>query len=437
MQPEYPQPGFQQPAIPPLPEPPQHTSRKKLIIIGAVVLLVIAAIATYFLVIKKSGNKTEDHVKNTGSTVIFGSSATPVSYADNKMYDACNLIPVSLLKTHIEKYDETFNSMSSDQRLKSPLMIDHGYVDRTIPNILGTDSTARDPGTTVSETGIDSTVRAKSFISVMDSHCIYGQGSSFNTEFAAAYILQPPAPLHPKLTAYLAELKQKGKMATESQGVEVYIEPVQESDETYTAIFKKRDTVVFFTSLQQKLIQAASDEIVKVLAKEPAGPSTITYPPFYSKLTDTCKLFPASDFERLLGKPASAVATETWAITESEEDTAMRECSRIEVERFKQGEISSTVVGLSESRTEDQTKKRLTAITTDERNTAAPVKNLGDEAYVITRDATAHLQYSLVIRSGKVLLTIESSGETKDANADAFLSRTLPVGQTVFSNYTN
>lgn len=434
MQPEYSQPTFAG-----QPEPPSSNSRKKLIIIiGVGVVLLLAIVSAVFLMSgdsKKSNNKTEEQPKNTGTTVLFGNAKDAVQYAGNAVYDACNLMPINILKTHIEKYDELFNSMSSDRHLKNGLVIDHGYIDRNISATLGKDGVAREPSKTVSETGVDSTVRAESFMSIVDSHCTYAQGATFGSEFADVYVIQPPQPLHPQLVAYLNELKQKGKMAIESQGVQVYLEPVRTGDTSYTAIFKKGNTVVFLSSAQQALIQAASDEIVKTLAQAPTGPANITYPAFYSQLKDSCALFPANDFERLMSKPSSSLASETWAITESEEDTAMRECTRIEVERTGQSEISTTRVSLSESRTEDQTKNRLTVIKNDEDSTVTPLKDLGDEAYAIRDVTTANPRYSIVIRVGKVLIAVDSTGETKDATTDAFLSRTLPVAQTVLANF--
>jgi predicted Fe-Mo cluster-binding NifX family protein len=230
---------------------------------------------------------------------------------------------------------------------------------------------------------------------------------------------------------YLDELKQKGKLAIESRGVQVYIEPVQKGDVDYTVILKKDTTVVFFSSLKNELVQAASDEIVKKLAQAPTGPTTTEYPALYSKLTSACALLPAADFERLLQKPASSLATETLALTEVEKDTASRECTRIEVERLKQGEITNTRISLFESRTEPQAKERIAAIKSKEGTTVTALKDLGDEAYAIATDRG----YSIVIRSGKVALGIKSDGETKDTNVGAFLSRTQPIAALVFANY--
>ncbi len=430
------QPDNQQPVYPTsVPEAPQKQSSKKWLIIIIIAVVLLGAIGAFLLLgKKKSGDKAADQPKNTGSTVVFGSSPNPVTYAGNKIYDACNFVPIDLLKTHIGDYSRAFDSMSTDKRTNEPLIIDHGYIDRTVPEALGKDNQVREPSIGIGETSVDRSVRAASFYNIGDSHCIYGQGKNFSSEFAAVYVVQPPARLDPTFAAYLDELKRTGRMAIESQGIQVYIEPVKEGDTTNTGIFRKGDTIVFMTTRKFELLQAASETIVAALAKDPAGPATITYPPFYSQLTDSCALLPAGDFQRLMGKPSSAVISEEWGVSEWGVNTARRECTRIEVERLKEGEVSSVRTELTESRTEGETKDRLAALKNDEYSKATPLKDLGDEAYTITREI-GNINRSIVIRSGKVLITVESGGETKDANTDAFVSRTLPVAKVIFKNF--
>lgn len=430
-------PNFQQPTELP-PEVPSSTAgngKKKLFIgIGVGVAVIIAALATFLLWPK--GNEVKNTAqKNISQPVSFSTVKEPVSYAGTKVYDACNLISIDLLKKHIEGYDESYKTMGTTKFPKQPLVMDHGYIDRTIPQPLGDDAKLRDLGIIVGGDAIDRSVRAANFMSIRDSHCTYGQGENFNSEFAQVFVLQPPAPLHPKLIAYLAELKKAGRLAIEASGVQVYIQPIKKGDQTNIGIFRKGNLVVFFSSRSFDLLQAASDQIFATLSKEPTGPMTAKYPDVYPKLsTNACNLLSADEFQRLLGRPSSAVITETLFLTDSEANTASRKCSRIEVERFRAGEISSVNYTISESRTEEQTKNRVVTLKNHEFDTIAPVTNsgLGDEAYSITNGVTK--RYSLAVRVGKVLLFVETGGETKDANLDAFLARARPIAETIITN---
>lgn len=427
-------PDYQNPT--PFMRPPQpNRGKKKLfLIIGGLVALVAIA-ATAFLLLPKAQQKNDQQAVNSNepASIKFGTEKDPVTYAGHKMYDACNLMPISVLNAHVGKFEETSKSLGTDKKLDDPLMMDHGYVDRNITSVQSGGDKAREPGTAVSETGIDATVRARSFMSIGDSHCTYAQGRNFNSSFAAVYVIQPPQPLHPKLIAHLDSLKAQGRLAIESQGVQVYVEPTKEGDDSYVAIFRKGGVVVFLKSLNYPLIQAASDEIVKNL-QAPAGPLTTTFTGPYAKLTDTCKLFTASDFERALGKPASAVTSEEISLTEVEDKTAARKCTRIEVERFREGEISSTNIQLAVSRTEDLAKNSAKTLKDNKDDTVLPLRNLGDEAYAITDGFSK--RHSIVVRVKNALLTVESSGEVKDADLQAFIARTEPIAQTVVKNYS-
>lgn len=418
----------------PQPTPPENKKKLWLMIGVAIALVVIIGVAAFLLSKGTPEAKKENSpAKNEPTSIKFGTEKETPSYAGNKMYDACNLMPISFLKTHVGEFEESLKKLGTDIRLKDPLMLEHGYIDRSISGIQGDDNKAREPGTLVSETGIDSTVRAGSFMSIGDSHCQYAQGRNFNSNLASIYVIQPPQPLHPKLIAYLDALKAGGRMAIESQGVQVYVEELKETDDAYAAIYRKGDVVVFLKTLNFPLIEAASDEIVKNL-RSPEGPLITTFTGLYGQLADTCKLFTADDFKKILGKPASAITNEVIGLTELDPKTAVRECTRIEVERLKEGEISSTNVKLAVSRTEDQAKTSLSDLkkkTTE--TTANPLKNLGDEAYVITEGFTKNR--SIVVRIKNATLTVISNGEVKDADEAAFTSRTLPIARTVVEKY--
>lgn len=429
-------PGDMQPtALPPQPGP--NRGKKRLTIIAVVAALLVIGGALFFILngSKKSNNDTQQSVNHGPQVITFSAGKDAVSYAGNPVYDACNLFPIDLIKTHIENYTETLASLGGDKKLKDPLVMEHGYIDRSVPSIQGDDGVPREPKKGISETSVDSSIRSGAFISIGDSHCQYGQGQNFNSEVAAIYIMQPPVPLPPQLVSYLAELKQKGRLAIELQGVEVYVEPVVEGDTVNTSIFRKGNTVVFMTSRKFELLQAASEAIVNTLSKPPAGPMIATYPSMYSKMTDSCALLPAADFERLLGKPSSAVISEELGLTEWEDGTTHRECSRIEVERLKQGEISSVRTTLEESRTEEQAKNRLNALKSDKDNKTTALNDLGDEAYIVTNDLLSTLRYSIVVRVGKMLITVKSNGETKDTSVDSFTARTNPIAKVIVDNY--
>lgn len=441
----YMNPDMQQPIVTPsytpytTPEPPQgNTGKKKLmLIIAGIVVLVAGSVAAFFLLrpdAKPANKETSSGKAGTGSPVTFSKADRAVTYAGNAMYDACNFLPVSILQKHTGEFDKSYKSLASGFRLKDPLVIDHGYYDRDISAIIGKDGTAREPGTLITETSNSNAIRASSFMSIGDSYCMYGQGQNFNSSLAKVYVLQPPKPIHPSLAGYLAELKKGGQLAEVIQGVEVYIETPKEGDDAIAAMFKKGNVIVFMSSRNADLLQAAIEPVVDGLNKPPAGRMLAKFPDAYSKTINTCDLLPASDFQRLFGKPASALTSEFINLTESEPYTSYRECSRIEDERLKEGEISSARIQLTESQTEKQTKQRITTIKEDTNNKLTPIKDLGDEAYAVTT-TLAGTRRQMIVRVGKVLFTIKTEGEVKDASDESFIARTVPVAKTVVANY--
>lgn len=425
MQPEIPQPMFSGG-----PESPKKSHKKVIIIISIAVGLLIAGAAIFFLM---SNSKPPEASKDqlVFKPIEFAAAKDPVSYAGNKMYDACAMLPQSILEKHVEDYTEISHKLGSSSHLEFPVMMDHAYSDRTIPTVLGKDGEPAEPTITVGEKSIDSSVRAQSFMNLAGSYCFYGQGRSFNTTFAKVYIIQPPTPLSGKLTAYLDELKQKGRLATEVQGVQAYVETVKEGDSELAVVLKKGPVVVFVSSTRDKLLQDASDAVANILAKGPTiGPMTAKYPAPYQQLTNPCELFPADEFERLLGKPASSTALETLSLTEVAENVIQRECARFETERFTQGEITTSRITLAEARTESAAIKRLEALKTERSAKATAVTGLGDEAYLVA----AEYDNKIVIRLGKRLIEITTTGETKDTTPEIFSARTLPVADAVMKN---
>jgi len=266
---------------------------------------------------------------------------------------------------------------------------------------------------------------------------MYAQGKNFNTSFGEVYVLQKPTPLSGDLLKYLDQLKAKGRLAKDVSGIQAYAEPVRPGDDDLTVILRKGTTVVFFSSLSQPLIEAATTAIFNALLAGPAGPMTATYPDVYGKLVDTCSLIPADTFTQLTGLPTSAVVTETLALTEVEKDTAERSCHRIEVERTNHTPISSIDVTLSQSRTEDAAKARIATMQTAPDTSFTPLgENLGSESFIRTKTAVSEKSYSVVIRQGSAILEIIYDNEQGSyASIDDFKTKITPVAKAVFDKF--
>jgi hypothetical protein len=428
MQPEIPQPMFSGPPT----EPPKKSHKKLIIaIIIVLVFLIAGGVGAYFFL--KPKPTPDNTVVPDGSfkPVEFGSESTPITYAGHKMYDACTIIPQHLLEKHVEGYKDVYQSLGGDRTLQNPVKIEHGYIDRNIPNVLGNDDKPREPSISISTDKVDSTIRARSFMSIADSHCLYGSGIAFNLQYAQVHIIQPPTPLPPKLLTLLDELKQQGHLIAEVEGIQAYVD-VKEGDSEIVLVLKKGDVVMFVASKYADLIQDASDLATQVLVKGQVGPMTAKYPAPYAQLINPCSLFSADDFERLLGKKADSITAETLHLTETEEKLAERECARYEVERLRQGEVTTSTVILGEARTDEEAKKRLANVKAE--GAATPVSDLGDEAYLVAVSGNTAHPYKYVVRVGKRLVEIMTSGEAKDVSADAFAGRTLPVAKVVLGN---
>ena len=428
MQPEIPQPIFSGP-----PQVPQKKSRKKLIIsIGAVIFLLVVGGVGAYLFLKPKPAQNDSAQQNSGfKAVEFGTEAAVPTYAGNKMFDACNVIPQSLLEKHVEGYKDVYESLGTDRTLEHPGTFEHGYIDRNIPNVLGDDGQPREPSISISADKVDSSVRARSFMKLADSHCLYGSGIAYNLQYVQVHIIQPPTPLHPKLLALLDDLKKQGRLLVEVEGVQAYAD-VQEGDSEMVLILKKGDVVMFIASKYVDLVQEASDLAAQMLVKGPVGPMTAKYPAPYANLVNPCNLFSADDFERLLGKKADSITAETLHLTETEAKLAERECGRYEVQRLREGEVTTSRIILGEARTEQDAKTHLAALKAE--GTATPAAGLGDEAYVIAINGNTPYPYKYVIRVGKMLVKVVSTGEAKDTSTQVFAERTLPMAKVVVGN---
>lgn len=428
MQPEIPQPMFTSG-----PEESPKKSRKKLIIgiIIAVVLLIAGGVAAFVLLKPKAAVQQQNAPTTSSKFVEFGAENTAFTYAGHKMYDACNVLPQSLLEKHVEGYKDVYEALGTDRILQNPVNMEHGYIDRNIPTVLGKDGQAREPSISISTDKVDSTVRARSFMSIADSNCRYASGIAFNLQYVQVHIIQPPTPLHPKLLALLDSLKQRGQLIIEVQGVQVYLD-VEEGDSEIVMVIKKGDVVMFVASKYKNLIQEASDIAAAVLAKEPTGPMTAKYPGQYAGLTNPCTLFTADDFEKTLGKKASSITNETINLTETDKNYITRVCTRYEIERLKEGEVTNSSITLGEARTENDAKAQINGMKA--KSPGTPVPGLGDEAYLLGTPGDTLKSLKLIVRQGKQVLEIISQGEAKDASAEAFSARTLPVAKIVMSN---
>ncbi len=414
------------------PEAPKK-SRKKLIIILVIVaaLLIAAGVAAFILLKPKAAVKQQDASTTSSKFVEFGTEPTAFTYAGHKMYDACNVLPQSLLEKHVEGYKDVYEALGTDRILQNPVNIEHGYIDRNIPAVLGKDGQAREPSISISADKVDSSVRARSFMSLADSSCRYASGIAYNLQYAQVHIIQPPTPLHPKLLTLLDNLKKKGQLLIEVQGVQVYLD-VEEGDSEIVMVLKKGDVVMFVASKYKNLIQEASDIAAAVLLKEPTGPMTAKYPAQYAGLINPCALFTADDFEKTFGKKADSITNETLNLTETDKNYITRDCTRYEIERLKEGEVTNSKITLGEARTENDAKAQINGIKA--KSPGTPVSNLGDEAYLIGTPGDALKPLKLLVRSGKQVLEIVSQGEIKDTSADAFSARTLPVAKIVMNN---
>lgn len=415
------------------PPEPAKKSHKKIIIISIVVALLLAAagVTAYILLRPKAPQQSSEQQDASVKEIQFGTDGAALTYAGHKMYDACNVIPQSLLEKHVEGYKDVYRSLGTDRTLEHPVKIEHGYIDRNIPNILGDDGQPREPSISISTDKVDNSVRARSFMKLADSHCMYGSGIAYNLQYAQVHIMQPPTPLHPKLLALLDDLKKQGRQLIEVEGIQVYTD-VKEGDSEMVLILKKGDVVMFLASKYVDLIQEASDLAGAVLAKEPTGPMTAKYPVPYTQLTNPCKLFSADDFERLLGKKADSITTETLHLTETEAKLAERECRRFETVRLREGEVTTSTVILSEARTEEDAKKRLNEVKAEGATTS--VSGLGDEAYLVAVGGNTVEPYKYVVRLGKRLVEVMTTSEIKDTSAETFSARTLPVAKVVLNN---
>ena len=426
MQPEIPQPIFSAG-----PEAPKTKSRKKVIIISIVsALIVLIGGAAAYMFFKPTPAVQQQNTPNSASSkfVEFGAENTAFIYAGHKMYDACNVLPQSLLEKHVEGYKDVYEALGTDRILQNPVNMEHGYIDRNIPSVLGKDGQAREPSISISADKVDSTVRARSFMTLADSHCTYASGIAYNLQYVQVHIIQPPTPLHPKLLTLLDSLKQRGQMIIELQGVQVYLD-VEEGDSEIVMVLKRGDVVMFVASKYKNLIQEASDMAVAVLAKEPTGPMTAKYPAQYAGLINPCTLFTADDFEKTLGKKADSITGETLNLTETDKNYITRVCTRYEIERLKEGEVTNSRITLGEARTENDAKAQINGIKA--KNPGTLVSGLGDEAYLLGVPGDSLKPLKLLVRSGKQVLEIASQGEAKDTSAETFSARTLPVAKIV------
>ncbi len=420
-------------------------SRKKWIIIGAiggVVLLAAIAAVVFFLLPKNSSKdqaaQSEAQIPND---IVIASSATPVSYAGHKVYDACNFISLDTIRKVVPGYQPLLDTIGTDKQPTEPLVIEHNYIDRDIASPLGKDGQPRLKGTTIGGSG---KTTADNFISRADTNCWYGQGEDIamggsGKTFAKLFVYQPPTPISQEFQSYIGGLT---KTASES-GIDAYAMSELDESKFATVLFvdSAKSTIVMLKTGTKELIEPMSNDIIKVLKDTPKGPMTVIYPEPWSKLKDPCTLLTAADFQAFTGKPASAITEDSTTITELDGQLMQRRCARLEVERLNAGEISESAVTVRVAKDEKGAKGYIDHLRNDDMDNInieqvkQPIDGV-DDMYVRATGLIKVRAYELDLRIGAAIVTVNVEGESGlDASVDAYVERMLPIAQSVVNNW--
>jgi len=405
--------------------------------VAVVVIAVIIAVALNVFM-PKQGQKPTDSGQ-IDRTFKIGAEPQAITYANNPVYDACNLMSLETVKKNIPNYQSILDTIGTDKRPDEPLVIAHRYVDRDIAQPLGKDGEARSKGTVLGQ----GEASAATFISSADSNCLYGQSKDislgYGKTFAKVFITQRPTPIAQELIAHLAT---QTKTASEG-GFDVYVEPSRDSSGFLTAtIFNSSKGIVVISKTSTvELASAALTEIVNTLSQPAKGPMTVTYPAPWTPLVNPCSLLTADDFQHFTGKPTGALAEETVKLTEVGGGQMERLCQRLEIERLNGGDISESAVAIRQSKDVQAAQKYSDNLKNNDKDniTVQPLKQkiaLADDAYVKTvTSGDKVIGYELEMRIGAALIFLSLKGETPDASADAFSARILPVALSVVEKY--
>jgi hypothetical protein len=426
----------------PIEKQPEKSKQKWIVvgIISGIVLLVIAIILTILLMNKPKEPTPPPSEKQEVSkefTIVPGDTA--LSYAGNKVYDACDLISFDTVRKNITDYQKILDTIGTDQRPTQPLTIDHDYFDRDIPAVLGKDGAERAKGTVIGASG---NVGISAFLSTLDSNCWYGQGEGISLgsgkTFVKTYVIQKPTPISGELLAYINSLKPYG---TEN-GVTIYLEsgPDNSGFATIIAINEAKDTVAVFKTGSQKIAEGAANDLIKALSQPPKGPLEVTYPKPWQAMPNPCELLTAADFERYTGKPASALAEDRISLTDVGDNQMQRRCERLEVERLNAGEISKSDVTVRIAKNAEAAKSYVVGLKTAENDLTEvyPLKQTiegADEAYV-KKDQFTGNNNSLEMRIGEVFLAVNVVGEAgAEDSIEAYTERMLPIAKELLERF--
>jgi hypothetical protein len=436
---------FETPTSPPPVQPPS-SSRKKWILTGSIVavVLVAAGVAAVLLTILP---KNTDNAKQPGQAAIpkefkIASTGEAISYAGNKMYDACSFISFDTVRRVVENYQSQLDTIGTDRRATDPLVIEHRYVDRDIASPLGKDGQPREKSTTVGGSGVTD---IGDFMSSYDSNCWYGQGEDIATggsgsAFAKVQVSQLPVLLSQDLKNFLGKLTK----TTSADGVDVYVQPELDDGGFATVIFanQSKNLVVALKVGNQALVEPMMSDVAKVLTNGPAGPVAVEYPAPWEKLKNPCMLLTAADFEQFTGKKAQALADEQINLTELENTFMKRKCYRLEVDNLDNTEISTSTVTARLAKSEANAKAYIEKLKSGE-DPLAKVELVNreidgaDEAYVVVRSLLDEVRsYEFEVRAGAAVLTMVVEDEKGlDKSTDAFIDRMMPVVNSVLKKW--
>lgn len=426
------------------PSPVSLARKKKWLIplVATIALVIIGGIIALVLTLNRSKQENAPPAQSNTNQQGFRAEAggTPMKYAGNAVYDACNLLPFDTVRQKVNNYQTILDMVGTDEKPSDPLMIEHRYFDRDIAAPLGKDAQPRSTGTTVGQAG----VTASSFISESDSNCWYGQGKEpslgLGKTFAKVYVTQKPTPLSADLLAYFGTLQKAGSQ----DGINAYIEPQKDSGGFLTSIVHNTSTsvVAILKTSTQELAQDGTLSIMQTLSEAPRGPMNIIYAKAWSSMPNPCRLFSASDFEKFIGKPASALAEDTMNLSEIGGRLMRRDCKRLELERLDGSPIAKTTVVIRLADSESSAKKYVEDIKKNEADqfTIQPLKqriNLADDAYIkIIGPTDKPTNYELDMRIGAAVIIIGLEPESGvDSSVDAYAARILPIARSIAENY--
>jgi hypothetical protein len=434
------------------------SSKKKLyIIIGVAAVMILFIGIILFFVLRQPKSSPQESAKADTSSFSTKIEPTAFTYAGQPQYDACSLLTLDTVAKHTKGFEDTIKTTPTDTdgTYPDPLMIEHRYIDRNIEQVLPGDTGPRQTSHVLKAGQVSDTQYVNAFASLFDSQCVYNQVNYFGGSgkgFAQVSITQPPVPLSQEFLSFVSSITPDQKQV--KNDYELYTAKQKDGNGYFDALLVQpsRNLAVILQAASEDLRQAASEEIGSKLSKL-QGIMTLTYPKPYEKIINPCNLLSASDFETYTGKPASALADETLALTPLNEGldfsddkfpSVRRHCKRLEVDRnVLVDNIAQSEVDLREFRSSEAAEGYLKAMQTDKirDETITSIKTriaLGDSAFIKTDNSPnpALPERTFIVRSGSMLLSISVEGDkiNSDGATDAFETRMIPIAQKVLQN---